>query len=108
MKRGLALALATCSILSLPAIAAEDSLQAALGGAVGGGLGALIGNELGGRGGAIVGGALGAATVTAVATPGPRRWADPPVHGRPVYRYDGDEYGRVSCPPGLARQGRCW
>ena len=87
---------------------ANDNLNAAVGGALGGGFGAMVGNELGGRTGAIVGGALGSAAGAAVTTSPDR--AD--HHGQdwdddgPSYR---GRYGRggKGCPPGLAMQGRC-
>lgn len=89
--------------------AGNQSLDAAVGGALGGGLGALVGNEVGGRTGAIVGGGLGAAAGAAIATDD----EDGPRYARP--RYDegppaGGWYGpgRKGCPPGLAMQGRCW
>jgi hypothetical protein len=86
-----------------PTLAGSQSVDAAVGGAVGGGLGALVGNEVGGRNGAIVGGALGAATGAAVATDDDRRKSY--GYGRPPYGYGPP---RKHCPPGLAMQGRCW
>jgi hypothetical protein len=85
--------------------AADESLDAALGSAVGGGLGAFLGNELAGREGAILGGAAGAATGAALAT------RDQQDDRRRVYRQpSASRYAprRGGCPPGLAKQGRCW
>jgi hypothetical protein len=114
MKRHLAIVISvTMTSLSWSsAMADNQSLDAALGGALGGGLGALVGNEIGGRSGAIVGGGLGAAAGAAVTTREERR--DPPPR---VYRdrgywapdyYDGPpgSPGRF-CPPGQAKKGRC-
>jgi hypothetical protein len=112
MKRHLVAALAVLSLSSAPAIAENESLNAALGGALGGGLGALVGNELGGRSGAIVGGALGAATVTAVTTNEPRHDHRGGYYREPyaVGYYERDHRGphRSFCPPGQAKKGLCW
>jgi len=105
--------LAAAALLTLAGgtVAADDQrLNAALGGAVGGGLGALVGNELGGRDGAIVGGALGAAAMTAVTTnePRPRERVRYEYHERD---HHGDWYAPRQrsrfCPPGHAKKGEC-
>jgi uncharacterized protein YcfJ len=83
----------------------STTLDAAIGGGLGGAAGAAIGNEVAGRDGAIVGGALGGAVGAALNTeddtkhgPLPRRHHAPPPQPRPVYRF---------CPPGQAKKGRC-
>ena len=92
-----------------PAILADSStLDAAIGGGLGGAAGAAIGNELGGRDGAIVGGAIGGGVGAAVTTPeskhkqgGKYRYSTPyrtGPGGHPHYRF---------CPPGQAKKGRC-
>lgn len=100
--------LAICGWLAVttPGLAGDQSVDAAIGGAVGGGLGAYIGNEVGGRDGAVVGGALGAAAGAAVATDADQRYDRPPPSTYPRSYY-GAPPGRF-CPPGLAKQGRCW
>lgn len=97
------LTLVGCLVAAAPTLAGSQSVDAAVGGAVGGGLGALVGNEIGGRNGAIVGGALGAATGAAIATDDDRRRSY--GYRRPTYGYAPQ---RKHCPPGLAMQGRCW
>ena len=91
-----------CLAIAAPTFAGNQSVDAALGGAVGGGLGALVGNEIGGRNGAIVGGALGGAAGAAVATEDQHKRSS--RYARP--------YGYVPpghfCPPGQAKKGRCW
>ncbi|NBC11764.1 MAG: hypothetical protein GVY09_00140 [Gammaproteobacteria bacterium] len=90
-------------------LAAADSFEAAVGGALGGGLGAYVGNELGGDGGAVIGGALGAVAGAAVAT---QNDADHRDRAAPRYpqAFPGKSKGRSArgCPPGLAKQWRCW
>jgi hypothetical protein len=100
--------LALAFLVGGTASAGNQSLDAAVGGALGGGLGALVGNEVGGRTGAIVGGGLGAAAGAAIATdrdPGPRYVSPPYYSDPPSKRWYGP--GRKGCPPGLAMQGRC-
>ena len=104
MRISQSLVLIGCLTAAAPTLAGSQSVDAALGGAVGGGLGALVGNEVGGRSGAIVGGALGAATGAAIATDNDQRRSY--GYGRPSYGYGGPP--RRHCPPGLAMQGRCW
>jgi hypothetical protein len=115
MKRYLAGIPMIAVLLGAPAMADDQSLDAAVGGAVGGGLGAFIGNELGGRPGAITGGALGAAAGAAVTTddyrryghPGPAYYGGYPPYG-PGYRYGPPGPPGRFCPPGQAKKGRCW
>jgi hypothetical protein len=88
--------------------AGNSTLDAAIGGGLGGAAGAAIGNELGGREGAIVGGALGAGAGAAVTTdsephkvstpPQPRYDDRAPSREHPAYQH---------CPPGQAKKGRC-
>lgn len=71
MKTKNSIALALCSSLLIAAGTAQAhdrSLDAMLGGVIGGGTGAIIGQQIGGRDGAIIGGALGAATGVAITT----------------------------------------
>ena len=111
MKQFLATALYFTSLVGVPAMADNDSLDAAVGSAVGGGLGALLGNEAAGRNGAIVGGALGAATGAAVATQNDRRprYDYPPrYYSYPApYRPYPPGPPRHFCPPGQAKKGNC-
>jgi len=94
------------AIIPLCGIAADDTLDAAIGGGVGGAIGAAVGNEVGGKDGAIVGGAIGGATGAAIATDGD----DHEDHHRGD---DPDQYHTVShghdkfCPPGQAKKGNC-
>jgi hypothetical protein len=93
--------------LNLPVLADSSTLDAAIGGGLGGAAGAAIGNELGGRDGAIIGGAIGGAAGTAIAT-------DPDVSvKRPVVKTGGGYHRHPAghpyyhCPPGQAKKGRC-
>lgn len=86
---------------------AGDTLDAAIGGGLGGAAGAAVGNEIGGRSGAIIGGAVGAAAGTAITTnddhdhDGRRRYVEYPNH-------DGGRHHRGHfCPPGQAKKGNC-
>ncbi|NOQ69033.1 MAG: hypothetical protein GQ573_02855 [Gammaproteobacteria bacterium] len=88
---------------------ADSTLDAAIGGGLGGAAGAAIGNELGGREGAILGGALGGATGAAIAT-------DNNKHERNYDRSSADNNYRAPassnnqgsfCPPGQRKKGRC-
>lgn len=97
-------------LASMPAFALDnDTVDAAIGGGLGGAAGAAIGNEIGGRNGAIVGGALGGAGGAAVTTDRDdhrrdhRRYHDDDYYNH--YRYD-DRRGHF-CPPGQAKKGRC-
>ena len=88
---------------------AGSTLDAAIGGGIGGATGAAIGNELGGREGAILGGALGGATGAAIAT-------DDNKNERNYDRSSaGNDYSAPAssnnkgsfCPPGQRKKGRC-
>lgn len=95
-------------LASTTAVADSSTLDAAIGGGLGGAAGAAIGNELGGRDGAIIGGAIGGGVGAAVTTPDDDSKArkvnyEPAYrsygpHGHPTYRF---------CPPGQAKKGRC-
>jgi hypothetical protein len=108
MKGSLTVALMMLVGIHGPSVwAGDQSLDAAVGGALGGGLGAFVGSELGGRSGAILGGGLGGAAGAAIATddnPGPRY-----VRPRRDYGPSGVWYAPPSrfCPPGQAKKGRC-
>ena len=92
--------------IPLCGIAADGTLDAAIGGGVGGAIGAAVGNEVGGKDGAIVGGAIGGAAGAAITTDGD----DHDHHHRGD---DRDQYHTVShghgkfCPPGQAKKGNC-
>lgn len=98
----------SATLFTAVANAGDSTLDAAIGGGLGGAAGAAIGNELGGREGAIVGGALGAGVGAAVTTdsethkvsaPRQPRYEDGgPAGGHPSYKF---------CPPGQAKKGRC-
>ena len=96
------LLLSGCLMSAGSLVAANDSIDAAVGSALGAGVGAYVGNEVGGRQGAMLGGALGAAA-------GAARDTDYRDDDR-YWRDDDRERGRGGrgCPPGLAKQGRCW
>jgi hypothetical protein len=93
-------------ILTTGALADNSTLDAAIGGGIGGAAGAAIGNEIGGRDGAIIGGAIGGAAGVAVATEDEnhrksdrnRVYHAPPSRG---HSYQG------FCPPGQQKKGRC-
>ena len=110
MKLMLALILCGPMALSTLARADDQSMDAAIGGAVGGRLAAYTGSEFGGRDGATLGGAGGAATGVVVTTAGhryrPERgpyYASPPT-SRPHYRVPSQH---DSCSPSQTKQGRC-
>ena len=83
-----------------------DSVDAAIGGAVGGGVGAYVGSELGGHSGAVIGGALGGNAGAAVATDGPGGsiYVAPAVRVMPKHN---DQQAPAPpsyfCPPGQAK-----
>ena len=88
---------------------ADSTLDAAIGGGLGGAAGAAIGNELGGREGAILGGALGGATGAAIATDNNKHEQN---YGKSSA---GNNYSAPAssnnqgsfCPPGQRKKGRC-
>ena len=85
---------------------AGSTLDAAIGGGIGGATGAAIGNELGGRDGAIIGGALGGATGAAIATKDDKQGSNADV--RIEYKEPGSSNNKGSfCPPGQKKKGRC-
>lgn len=113
MNRSAVLTLIIAALSCGPALAGNQTTDAAIGGAIGGATGALIGSQVGGREGAVVGSAVGAATGTAIATDGdePRH-----EHVREVehvevvehhYEHHHERYHGGFCPPGLAKKGRC-
>jgi len=93
--------------LTLPVLADSSTLDAAIGGGLGGAAGAALGNELGGRDGAIIGGAIGGAAGAAIATDehGPSR--RPVVETGPAYTRHPVGHPYYHCPPGQAKKGRC-
>ena len=113
------------TIVVVEANADSSTLDAAIGGGIGGAAGAAIGNELGGRDGAIVGGALGGAIGAAVNTDDKPRHTHKQrethyVSDYPHYNYSRYNYPRYRsvypqhvhphsrfCPPGQAKKGRC-
>jgi hypothetical protein len=86
--------------LSLPALAEDDTLDAAVGGAIGGAVGAAIGNEVGGRDGAVLGGAIGGAAGVAIAT------ESDGDDGRGPVIVTGGPADHRGLPPGLAKKGK--
>lgn len=96
--------------IALSAVEAEadSTLDAAIGGGLGGAAGAVIGNELGGRDGAIIGGALGGAAGAAVSTDkhSGRYYALRNIHFRRA-PYRGGHPHEYHCPPGQRKKGRC-
>jgi hypothetical protein len=82
-----------------------STLDAAIGGGIGGATGAAIGNELGGREGAIVGGAIGGATGAAIATNDDKHDKSSASNN---YSAPGSNHNKSSfCPPGQRKKGRC-
>lgn len=97
-------ALLATTLLAAPAYALDDeSVEAAVGGGLGGAIGAVIGNELGGESGAILGGALGAAGGAALTVDGDG-WDGDGWNGNHRGR---SGWGRNHCPPGHAKKGWC-
>ena len=94
-------------LLAVEANADNSTLDAAIGGGIGGAAGAAIGNEVGGRDGAIIGGALGGGIGAAVATDKEPDHA----HTRETHyekaRPRSSEPVNYFCPPGQAKKGRC-
>lgn len=93
--------------LSTPVFADSSTLDAAIGGGLGGAAGAALGNEIGGREGAIIGGALGGAAGTALATDPDVRVKRPAVEPEPRYYRHPVGHPYIHCPPGQAKKGRC-
>ncbi len=88
---------------------AGSTLDAAIGGGLGGATGAAIGNELGGREGAILGGAIGGATGAAIATDGNKHEHDyDKSSANNNYKAPANSHNKGSfCPPGQKKKGRC-
>ena len=95
------------ALTSTPVMADNSTLDAAIGGGLGGAAGAAIGNEIGGRDGAIVGGALvgavGAAVNTHKSNDHSSSGKTSSYRGEPGYVYPASRF----CPPGQAKKGRC-
>jgi len=98
------------ALVTFGAYGDSSTLDAAIGGGIGGAAGAAIGNEIGGREGAIVGGGLGGAVGVAVNTKDDSRHHSslpllkPEYQYRPNYRGHPHDY---HCPPGQRKKGRC-
>ena len=89
-------------------LADSSTLDAAIGGGLGGAAGAAIGNELGGREGAIVGGAIGGGVGAAVTTSNSSREAELRHRESETHRdYRDTQRSDHFCPPGQAKKGRC-
>ena len=97
---------------------ADSTLDAAIGGGLGGAAGAAIGNELGGKEGAILGGALGGATGAAIATDDDNKRERNYDRSSVAIEYRapaGNDYREPArsnnqgsfCPPGQRKKGRC-
>ncbi len=86
-----------------------STLDAAIGGGIGGATGAAIGNELGGRDGAIIGGAIGGATGAAIATNDDKHEVNyDKSSASNNYSAPGSNQNKNSfCPPGQKKKGRC-
>lgn len=102
-------ALGLITLLGTAPAFAGDTVDAAIGGGLGGAAGAAIGNEVGGRDGAIIGGALGGGVGAAITTDG---HDDHDRYERPRRVYYDDDYGHRRggghfCPPGQAKKGNC-
>jgi outer membrane lipoprotein SlyB len=96
------------SLLAFEVHADSSTLDAAIGGGIGGAAGAAIGNEVGGRDGAIIGGALGGGVGAALNTEEESHHADGHENvyyrrSQPVHEYPASHF----CPPGQAKKGRC-
>lgn len=95
------------TLIAVEVYADSSTLDAAIGGGIGGAAGAAIGNEVGGREGAIVGGAIGGGVGAAVATDDDKHKSAPrssDSHYRPAY---GGHPSGYHCPPGQRKKGRC-
>lgn len=102
------------TLIAVDVSAGNSTLDAAIGGGIGGATGAAIGNEIGGRDGAILGGALGGGVGAAIATDeSPRHKSrDNETRYRSDNDYKSDNYrykhnSSKFCPPGQAKKGRC-
>lgn len=87
------------ALITLPVMADSSTVDAAIGGGLGGAAGAAIGNEVGGRNGAIIGGAIGGAAGAAVATDD-----QPSANPAPARTI---QVAPAHCPPGQRKKGRC-
>jgi hypothetical protein len=96
-------ALGVIALLGTAPAMAGETMDAAIGGGLGGAAGAALGNEVGGRDGAIIGGALGAGVGAAIATDG----HDHDGYERPRRVYYDDHHRGHFCPPGQAKKGNC-
>jgi outer membrane lipoprotein SlyB len=97
------------ALVAVNANADNSTLDAAIGGGLGGAAGAAIGNEVGGRNGAIIGGALGGATGAAVTTDNDSHHSSSNNEEAHHYYYHPEREYPASrfCPPGQAKKGRC-
>jgi len=101
------------ALITSTANAGNSTLEAAIGGGIGGASGAAIGNEVGGREGAIVRGALGAAVGTTVTTDSEQHHSEshqvtPPreyEHHERAHSEDHPSYR--FCLPGQRKKGQC-
>lgn len=101
--------LACFTLISTASLAQADNLtlDAAVGGGIGGALGGAAGAELGGRNGAIIGSAAGAAIGTTLNTQGD--YPEKREQRHRVIEVERHRYRESSrfCPPGQAKKGRC-
>jgi hypothetical protein len=96
------------ALLAIEASADNSTLDAAIGGGIGGAAGAAIGNEIGGRDGAIIGGALGGGVGAAVATDDDSHHSSSHEQTHHHYYQPAQVYPASGfCPPGQAKKGRC-
>lgn len=101
------------ALSAIEANADSSTLDAAIGGGIGGATGAVLGNEVGGRDGAIIGGAIGAGVGAAIATDGEgqadrdRRYYE--EYGHYEVKYEPlQQRGQPRIPPGhMPPPGKC-
>ena len=102
------------ALVAIEANADSSTLDAAIGGGIGGAAGAAIGNEIGGRDGAIIGGALGGAVGVVVNTADSPDYYSPSPEPKYQYRSKHKKHKKhkkhshyYHCPPGQRKKGGC-
>ena len=85
--------------IAFNAAADSSTLDAAIGGGIGGAAGAVIGNDVGGRNGAIIGGAIGGAAGAAITTDDKEHSSRKPEVIRHKQYEDDDDYYDVEFEP---------
>ena len=100
----------TCLVAATLSWAADEQVEAAVGGGVGGAIGAAVGQDIGDKKGAIVGSAIGAAIGTAIALEDhdATRPTQPSADRTHVEVIAAPAHPKTRhCPPGQAKKGRC-